>query len=283
MQNPVLYEEFSQNIVYTKGEQRYDSFSYPYHLHPRTEFFMLLSGEMTLLTEENIRMREGDAVLISPLVIHGYRSEGPVSFCFMVFEDPVFSDVQNMEAFGSGSCVLIFNTAEAFPDGELDEIAGRVILHRRQDHGALLTLYCRILLTLALDLAFSADDRPKLLIRTDRKPFSLAAPDPHSIAAAVLPYIQMHYREKITLSEMSRIIRSNEYTVSRALNRDLHASFSEIVNRYRIQEACALLRKTNDSVQKIAERVGYETVSTFNRNFLKYAGTTPRRYRRTNG
>ena len=83
----------------------------------------------------------------------------------------------------------------------------------------------------------------------------------------------------MTLNDIARTINSNRYSVSRALNGYLGTTLSEIVNRYRIQEACSLLRKTSDSIQKISERVGYDTVSTFNRNFIRYIGKTPSEFR----
>ena len=118
-----------------------------------------------------------------------------------------------------------------------------------------------------------------MIVTDDKDLVSQIPRDERSITAAILPYIQAHYREKVTLNDIARTINSNRYSVSRALNGYLGTTLSEIVNRYRIQEACSLLRKTSDSIQKISERVGYDTVSTFNRNFIRYIGKTPSEFR----
>ena len=283
MRDPFFFEELSQTVVDTKGVQRYDGFSFPYHLHPHTEFFVIIEGEMTLLAGEEHVLKAGDAVLISPLVIHGYRSEGPVTFCSMVFEDPLFFDIPRMEEFGAGSCICFFDADRSFPDRELEDVIRAVLRYRERNHRLVLTLYCRILLTLVLEYAYAGDGRCRLTSAGGRDPVEQGTHDERSISAAVLPYIRAHYREKIILNDLARTLRSNRCTVSRVLNESFGASFSELVNRYRIREACALLEKTGDEVTKISEWVGYDTISTFNRNFMKFTGTTPRRCRSGGG
>ena len=49
----------------------------------------------------------------------------------------------------------------------------------------------------------------------------------------------------------------------------------EYVNLVRIQAACELLKKTNDSMEDVAQTVGFETTSTFNRNFKRIIGSSP--------
>ena len=282
MSDAIFLEEFSQTVVDTQGIQHFDEFSFPLHLHPQTEFFLILSGEMWLLTGKKILMRAGDAVFISPLVVHGYESNSPVSFCSMVFEDPLFTEIKNMEEFSAGSYIFMFGTKAAFPEGELEEAFRAVIRYKERNHIPFLKMYCRVLLTLVLDYAFSDEGKQEMIVTDDKDLVSQIAHDERSITAAILPYIQTHYREIITLNDLARVSNSNRYSISRALNGNLGTTLSEIVNRYRIQEACSLLRKTSDSIQKISERVGYDTVSTFNRNFIRYIGKTPTEFRLKN-
>ena len=281
MRESIFWEEGSHNIIDTIGIARHDVFSFPLHLHPRTEFFSILSGEMRLLTGKTILMREGDAVLISPLVIHGYETDGPVSFCSLVFEDSLFPDIDNMEEFSSGSFCYLFGTREAFPDGELDDVV-KGILHYYKDksHRSIIMLYCRLLLTMILDHIYSPESVGKLYITDDKDLISQITEDKGNITNTILPYIQAHYKEKISLNDLAESIKSNRYSVSRALSKGFGTSFYDLVNRYRIQEACSLLRKTTVSILEVSQRVGYDTVSTFNRNFSKYVGKTPHEYRK---
>lgn len=51
------------------------------------------------------------------------------------------------------------------------------------------------------------------------------------------------------------------------------------INLVRIQMACDLLQMSNDSIAHIAYKTGFETLTTFNRNFKKILGISPREWR----
>ncbi|HAE22166.1 MAG TPA: hypothetical protein DCG47_07575 [Spirochaetaceae bacterium] len=53
----------------------------------------------------------------------------------------------------------------------------------------------------------------------------------------------------------------------------------EFINRQRIKRACALLKSSGLSIIEIAEAVGYNNLSFFNRYFLRIVGVSPREYR----
>ena len=63
--------------------------------------------------------------------------------------------------------------------------------------------------------------------------------------------------------------------ISQIFKREYGVSYSEYVNRERISRVCELHRKSGESVTKLAASVGYDSISTFRRNFIKYTGTTP--------
>jgi len=55
---------------------------------------------------------------------------------------------------------------------------------------------------------------------------------------------------------------------------------NEYISELRIQDAAKRLRENkNENVINIAFSVGFESLSTFNRTFLKIMGTTPSEYK----
>lgn len=54
----------------------------------------------------------------------------------------------------------------------------------------------------------------------------------------------------------------------------------EYVNLIRNKQACEMMNKTAYSMEEVARRVGYTTVSTFNRNFRKIIGTSPYQFKK---
>lgn len=54
----------------------------------------------------------------------------------------------------------------------------------------------------------------------------------------------------------------------------------EYLYHVRIKAAINLLQSTRLPVSEIAERVGYQSLSSFNRHFLRIVGTSPLAYRK---
>ena len=61
----------------------------------------------------------------------------------------------------------------------------------------------------------------------------------------------------------------------------MHMTPVEYLNRVRVKMACDSLKTTNDPVGVIAGRVGFSTLSTFNRNFKQIMGKTPQEWRKS--
>ena len=56
-------------------------------------------------------------------------------------------------------------------------------------------------------------------------------------------------------------------------------TFSDMVRRLRIANACRLLDQTDSSVADISAAVGYRNLANFNRQFRAETGVTPSAYR----
>jgi AraC-like DNA-binding protein len=84
----------------------------------------------------------------------------------------------------------------------------------------------------------------------------------------------------LSLSDLARRLGTNTQYLSRALNEGLGQSFSEFVNRQRVEDAKLRLRDAPAlDVLTIALEVGFGSKASFNRAFLAYAGTTPTAWR----
>ena len=56
-------------------------------------------------------------------------------------------------------------------------------------------------------------------------------------------------------------------------------TFSDLVRRLRIANACRLLAQTDSSIADISVAVGYRNLANFNRQFRSETGYTPSAYR----
>lgn len=98
--------------------------------------------------------------------------------------------------------------------------------------------------------------------------------------SAALDYIQHHYMEHISMSELAGFCNLSETHFRRLFGEYMQMSPVEYLNLVRIQQSTELIRKTRYSMEEVAERVGYTTISTFNRNFRKIIGTSPYQFRK---
>ena len=97
---------------------------------------------------------------------------------------------------------------------------------------------------------------------------------------AVLVLIRQHADEDLRLDDAARAACMSSAHFSRFFSRSMGVSFKEYLLRARIDHACALLRDTDLPVTDIAYRVGFASLSAFNRMFAKLRNQSPREYRK---
>ena len=96
----------------------------------------------------------------------------------------------------------------------------------------------------------------------------------------VCTYIQNHYSESITLKQVSELVFMTESNFCKFFKKATSTTFSDYLNDLRINEACHLLLSSEDTVSKIAHNCGFESLSYFNRVFLRKKQVTPSGFRK---
>lgn len=94
-----------------------------------------------------------------------------------------------------------------------------------------------------------------------------------------LRYMKGHYRERMTLAEVSEKIYVSQWHLSKLLNRHTGKSFSELLNRIRIEAAKELLKDPSMRIGDVSEKVGFLDVAHFSRVFKKQEGISANEYR----
>ncbi len=97
----------------------------------------------------------------------------------------------------------------------------------------------------------------------------------------MLEYILSNYQEDLKLEDLAEEFSFNYHYLSAYFNQQMKESFSDYLNRLRIEKACGLLNEGNLSIAQISERVGYSEHSYFSRVFKKMTGKTPSMWRRS--
>ena len=99
------------------------------------------------------------------------------------------------------------------------------------------------------------------------------------IVKNAMEYMQNHYAEKVTLSELADKMYVSQWHLSKLLNKHMKKSFSELLNEIRVKEAKQLLKDPSLRVGDVAEMVGFLDIAHFSRVFKKYTEMSANEYR----
>ncbi|RZJ69536.1 AraC family transcriptional regulator [Flavobacterium sp.] len=97
----------------------------------------------------------------------------------------------------------------------------------------------------------------------------------------VCRYVHENASEHIELQKAANLVSLSKSAFCKFFARNMKTSFSDYVNEIRIANACLLLTDTDLTVREIASEAGFESLTYFNRVFLKKKGLSPMRFRNT--
>lgn len=111
---------------------------------------------------------------------------------------------------------------------------------------------------------------------------SVNADSPSRPVRNVIRYIEEHFAEPLTLDELAREANFSKYHLCRKFKETVGVSIVDYIQRCRIERAKELLRRPGDRyIFNIANEVGFNDASYFNRIFKKYTGYTPNEFQKS--
>ncbi|NLB90593.1 MAG: AraC family transcriptional regulator [Clostridiales bacterium] len=118
------------------------------------------------------------------------------------------------------------------------------------------------------------------LIRFDSNPLERGKIKKQAfILKPALEEITQNYKNPITVGELAKKCNVSVAHFRRLFVTVVGQAPIVFLNTTRINQACTLLKTTENSVMSIAQAVGFTTISSFNRYFHQVMGTSPRKYR----
>lgn len=99
------------------------------------------------------------------------------------------------------------------------------------------------------------------------------------VIAQVLSYVHEHYNEALSLKALSQQYNIHPVYLGHLFSKETNESFTEYINKYRIDKAKEMLKETNLKVHEIAAKVGYYESGYFYKQFKKYVGISPTDYK----
>lgn len=96
----------------------------------------------------------------------------------------------------------------------------------------------------------------------------------------IIDYINNNYRMNLTLEQIAEDMCVSERQLIYMFRSNIEMTPINYINKFRISNACELLKRDDLKVEEIAEMVGIEDEKYFTRMFTKWKGVSPREYRK---
>lgn len=95
----------------------------------------------------------------------------------------------------------------------------------------------------------------------------------------ILSWVREHYSEKVTVEEAAAAAGYSAAHFMRFFKNETGQTFTEYLNDYRLASAAYTIAETGESISRIAEECGFESLSYFSRSFRAKYGMSPRQMR----
>ena len=246
-----------------------------HHCHSCVELFCVESGSCRFLLDEHIfDLREGDLILVPPMVLHYTRYVFGACRRTVIFFREEDLDPEVRRSVPQGALRLSEATVMRIPPAHRERIL-ELLRALTEEEGA---ADCR---TALLRKAYLQT----LLLLCGRvcgflkKPSAaLPAADPQVLQA--VRYICRHYAEPLTSEDVARAVAFSPNYLSRKFRLSTGIGLHEYIVFVRLQHAAQELAATSDSITAIALRCGFSDSNYFKESFKKKYGVTPRGYRK---
>ena len=100
---------------------------------------------------------------------------------------------------------------------------------------------------------------------------------------AALQYINKHYMDNLSLTEVADAVFLSSYYLSRLFKKEVGVNFSSYLLHKKLDEAKRLLKDTEIPICNISSSLNFSDASYFCKVFKKYFGFTPKGYRHSVG
>lgn len=102
----------------------------------------------------------------------------------------------------------------------------------------------------------------------------------YSLVKACVDYMHANYSQVLSLERLAAQVHVHPNYLCAVFKKDVGMTVLEYLSSIRIERARELLGRKNFSIAQIAEQCGFRSISTFQRTFKAYTGTTPSKFAR---
>lgn len=237
------------------------------HTHNHTELFYIVGGKGQFLIEDQVfPVDVNNLVIINPNVIHTEDSLNAQPLEYIVL------GIDGIELATSANSNGQFCILDHFESAEISSCLRNILREMEQKNTGYEDV-CQAFMEI-------------LIIRLMRSTSLSVPPEPQVIAGnrqctSVKRYIDLHFKESLTLEQLAEDAHMSKYYLSHAFKREYGISPINYMISRRIEESKYLLTETDLSMSQISQLLGFSSLSYFSQVFHRTQGVSPKEYRQS--
>ena len=237
------------------------------HTHNHMELFFIVGGKGQFLIEDQLHPVDvNNLVIINPNVVHTEVSLNAQPLEYIVLGVAGIQLATRDTSNGQFSILDHFESAEI--SGCLRNIL-REMEQKNTGYEDVCQAYMEILIIRLMRSIALAVPSESQVISVNRQ------------CAAVRRYIDLHFKEALTLEQLAEEGHMNKFYLSHAFKREYGISPINYMISKRIEESKYLLAETDLSMTQIAQLLGFSSLSYFSQVFRRTQSVTPMEYRQS--
>ncbi|MCI7323216.1 MAG: AraC family transcriptional regulator [Lachnospiraceae bacterium] len=240
-------------------------------------------AELTLITEGDCRyqidlvdyeVKEGDLIFVPPLMLHSIALSASEE---MHSETYVF----HLNFLGGNStdiCSTRYLTPMMNQEFSIPCIvtpAHPAYVSLRKIFRQIVALYDEALVGYELALKSLFLQAIFLLLQYSERITSADAGTPSDKLKNVLDYMELHFAENISVSDLAKLCYFSDYHFMRFFKKHMNMTCVEYINNLRLEKAVELFEQGNTEILEVSLSVGFHNLSYFYRVFKKKYRMTP--------
>ena len=235
------------------------------HTHNHLELFYIVGGKGQFLIQDQLYpVNANNLVIINPNVTHTEVSLNAQPLEYIVL------GIGGVELAANDSSNGQFNILDHFESVEISGCLRNILREMEQKNTGyedVCQAYMEILIIRLMRSTALAVPSEAQAVSVNRQ------------CAAVRRYIDLHFKEALTLQQLAEEGHMNKFYLSHAFKREYGISPVNYMISKRIDESKYLLAETDLSMSQIAQLLGFSSLSYFSQVFHRTQGITPKEYR----
>ena len=236
------------------------------HTHDHTELFFIVSGKGQFLIQDQVfPVDVNNLVIINPNVAHTEDSLNAQPLEYIVL------GIEGVELATSVNSNGQFCILDHFESLEISSCMRNILREmelKNTGYEDICQAYMEILIIRLMRSTSLAVQSEPQVISGNRQ------------CAMVRRYIDLHFKEALTLEQLADEAHMNKYYLSHAFKREYGVSPINYMITRRVEESKYLLAETDLPMSQISQLLGFSSLSYFSQVFRRSQNTSPMEYRK---